>query len=86
MVLLRTTVEAYLLLDPSAGSPRERWRALLHLHAAAERDAWRRGLKTTRLAAAGAQYPGSASSGLGGVRDDSWKPYCRIIAHGLATF
>src|SRR5713226_5256657 len=33
---LRLTAEAYLLLDPHAGSPRERWQWLLALHAAAE--------------------------------------------------
>ncbi len=42
---LRLTAEAYLLLDPRAGTPRERWQWLLALHAAAERDAWQRGLK-----------------------------------------
>src|SRR5207247_2840460 len=41
--LLRLTAEAYLLLDPRAGTPRERWQWLLALHAAAERDAWQRG-------------------------------------------
>jgi hypothetical protein len=37
--LLRLTAEAYLLLDPKAGTPRERLQWLLQLHAAAERDA-----------------------------------------------
>src|SRR5215468_12717591 len=36
---LRLTAEAYLLLDPSAGTARQRWQTLLHLHAAAHRDA-----------------------------------------------
>jgi len=49
---LRLTAEAYLLLDPGAGTPRERWQWLLALHAAAEHDAWQRGSKTPRLAAA----------------------------------
>ena len=43
--LLRLTAEAYLLLDPREGTPRERWQCLLALHAAAEHDAWQRGLE-----------------------------------------
>src|ERR1700732_1178762 len=42
---LRLTAGAYLLLDPQAGTPHGRWQALLALHAAAERDAWQRGLE-----------------------------------------
>jgi len=42
--LLRLTAEAYLLLDPHAGTPRERWTALLALHEAARADARARGL------------------------------------------
>ncbi len=42
---LRLTAEAYLLLDPQAGTPAQRWQWLLALHAAAERDAWHRGLE-----------------------------------------
>lgn len=43
-LLLRLTSEAYLLLDPRAGTPRERWQSLLLLHEAARGDAARRGL------------------------------------------
>ena len=43
-ILLRLTSEAYFLLDPSAGTPRDRWQALLTLHEAARTDAARRGL------------------------------------------
>jgi hypothetical protein len=43
-ILLRLTSEAYFLLDPRAGSPRDRWQALLTLHEAARSDAARRGL------------------------------------------
>src|SRR5215471_11535233 len=32
--LLRLTAEAYLLLDPFAGTPHDRWQSLLTLHAA----------------------------------------------------
>src|SRR5258708_37909336 len=42
--LLRLTAEAYLLLDPDAGSPREKWQWLLGLHEATRRDALARGL------------------------------------------
>jgi hypothetical protein len=43
-ILLRLTSEAYFLLDPRAGTPRDRWQALLMLHEAARTDAARRGL------------------------------------------
>ena len=41
---LRLTAEAYLLLDPTCGSPREKWRELLVLHEAVRQDARARGL------------------------------------------
>jgi hypothetical protein len=43
-ILLRLTSEAYFLLDPTAGTPRDRWQSLLTLHEAARVDAARRGL------------------------------------------
>ncbi len=43
-ILLRLTSEAYFLLDPHAGTPRDRWQALLMLHESARTDAARRGL------------------------------------------
>jgi hypothetical protein len=43
-ILLRLTSEAYFLLDPTAGTPRDRWQSLLTLHEAARTDAARRGL------------------------------------------
>jgi hypothetical protein len=43
-ILLRLTSEAYFLLDPHAGTPRDRWQSLLMLHEAARTDAARRGL------------------------------------------
>jgi hypothetical protein len=43
-ILLRLTSEAYFLLDPRSGTPRDRWQALLMLHEAARTDAARRGL------------------------------------------
>jgi hypothetical protein len=79
---LRLTAEAYLLLDPRAGTPRQRWQWLLALHAAAERDAWQRGLEDVH---AWLPPPIAAKFGkrlirLGWVRDDAWTPYCKKLA------
>lgn len=43
-VLLRLTAETYLLQDPAAGTPRQRWQRFLALHEAALRAAADRGL------------------------------------------
>ena len=43
-VFLRLTAEAYLLHDPTAGTPRLRWQRFLALHEAARRSAAERGL------------------------------------------
>ncbi|GAC1675396.1 MAG: hypothetical protein PVS2B2_10310 [Candidatus Acidiferrum sp.] len=79
--LLRLTAEAYLLLDPKGGTPRERWQWLRTLHDAAERDAWRRGLEDVH---AWLPPPISAKFGkhierLGWARDDAWTPYCKRL-------
>jgi hypothetical protein len=78
---LRLTAEAYLLLDPRAGTPRERWQWLLALHAAAERDAWQRGLEDVHawLPPSIAQKFGKRLARLGWVRDDVWTPYCKKL-------
>ena len=75
---LRLTAEAYLLLDPRAGSPRQRWQWLLALHEAARRDAWQRGLEDVHawLPPRIAQKFGRRLERLGWRRDDSWTPYC----------
>jgi hypothetical protein len=80
--LLRLTAEAYLLLDPNTGTPRNRWQCLLALHAAAERDAWRRGLEDVHawLPPPIAKKFGKRIERLGWVRDDSWTPYCKKLA------
>jgi hypothetical protein len=70
--LLRLTAEAYLLLDPRAGEPRQRWQSLLALHAAAERDAW--------LPPPIANKFGKRLTRLGWQRDDTWPPYCKKLA------
>jgi hypothetical protein len=43
-VLLRLTAETYLLQDPAAGTPRQRWQRFLALHQAAQSSAAARGL------------------------------------------
>ena len=79
--LLHLTAEAYLLLDPHAGSPRERWQWLLALHEAARRDAWQRGLEDVHawLLLPIARKFGRRFERLGWRRDDSWTPYCRKL-------
>jgi hypothetical protein len=80
--LLRLTAEAYLLLDPRAGTPRERWQWLLALHAATEQDAWKRGLDDVHawLPPPIAQKFGKRLARLGWLRDDAWTPYCRKLS------
>jgi hypothetical protein len=79
---LRLTAEAYLFLDPHAGTPQQRWHWLLALHAAAERDAWQRGLEDVHawLPPPIAQRFGKRITRLGWRRDDSWTPYCKKLA------
>lgn len=81
---LRLTAEAYLLLDPKAGTPRERWQHLLALHAAAERDAWQRGLEDVHawLPPPIAKTFGRRIQRLGWVRDDAWSPFCKRFSEG----
>jgi len=81
---LRLTAEAYLLLDPRAGTPRERWQWLLALHAAAERDAWQRGLEDVHawLPPPIAKKFGKRIARLGWLRDDAWTPYCKKLMEG----
>jgi hypothetical protein len=78
---LRLTAEAYLLLDPQAGTPAQRWQWLLALHAAAERDAWQRGLEDVHawLPPPIAKKFGKRITRLGWVRDDAWAPYCKKL-------
>jgi hypothetical protein len=80
--LLRLTAEAYLLLDPKAGTPRERWQWLLQLHAATERDAWQRGLEDVHawLPPPIARKFGKRITQLGWNRDDAWTPYCKRLS------
>ena len=82
--LLRLTAEAYLLLDPRAATPRERWQWLLALHAAAERDAWQRGLEDVHawLPPPIAKKFSKRIARLGWLRDDAWTPYCKRLREG----
>ena len=77
--LLRLTAEAYLLLDPRQGSPRQRWQALLALHDAAQHDAQRGGLEDVHawLPPRIARNFGRRIERLGWRRDDEWTPYCK---------
>jgi hypothetical protein len=79
--LLRLTAEAYLLLDPRAGTPRQRWQWLLALHEATNRDAWQRGLEDVHawLPPPIAKKFGKRLTRLGWQRDDSWTPYCKRL-------
>jgi len=79
--LLRLTAETYLLLDPAQGTPRQRWQALLALHAAAEHDAWQRGLADVHawLPPPIAGKFGRRLARLGWQRDDAWTPYCKKL-------
>ena len=80
--LLRLTAEAYLLLDPRAGTPRQRWQWLLALHGATERDAWQRGLEDVHawLPPPIASKFGKRLAHFGWIRDDAWTPYCRKLS------
>ena len=79
--LLRLTAEAYLLLDPRAGTPRQRWQWLLALHEVARRDAWQRGLEDVHawLPPQIAHKFGKRITQLGWIRDDAWTPYCKRL-------
>jgi len=80
--LARLTCEMYLLLDPGAGKPRERFERLLALHTAGGRDLLARGLDDAHawLPPPIAKKFGRRLEALGWVRDDAWTPYCRRLA------
>jgi len=79
---LRLTAEAYLLLDPNQGTPRQRWQSLLALHEATKQDAWQRGLEDVHawLPPPIASKFGRHLARLGWQRDDTWTPYCKKLA------
>jgi hypothetical protein len=79
-VLLRLTAEAYLLHDPAAGTPRERWQHLLALHEAARARAAARGLDDVQ-----AFLPPRIARAFGrrlarlGWRQDPWPCFSRRV-------
>ena len=79
--LARLTCEMYLLADPEAGSPRERYGRLLALHDTGERDLLARGLDDAHawLPPPIAKRFGQRLAALGWIRDDAWTPYCRRL-------
>ena len=79
--LLRLTAEAYLLLDPAKGTPRQRWQWLLALHEATRAEAWQRGLEDVHawLPPVIARKFGRRLASLGWLRDDAWTPYCKRL-------
>jgi hypothetical protein len=82
--LARLTCEMYLLMDPEAGSPYERYGRLLALHAAGERDLLARGLEDAHawLPPPVAKRFGRRLASLGWIRDDRWTPYCCRLGSG----
>ena len=80
--LARITCEMYLMADPAAGTPRERYARLLALHEAGERDLLERGLEDAHawLPPVIAKRFGRRLASLGWVRDDAWTPYCRRLS------
>jgi hypothetical protein len=77
--LARLTCEMYLLADPDAGTPRDRYARLLALHRAGEQDLVGRGLDDAHawLPPPIARRFGRRLEALGWLRDDAWTPYCR---------
>jgi len=79
--LARLTCEMYLLADPCAGLPRERYARLVALHDAGSRDLLSRGLDDAHawLPPPIARRFGRRLESLGWLRDDAWTPYCRRL-------
>jgi hypothetical protein len=79
--LARLTCEMYLLADPSAGTPRDRYTRLLALHEAGRSDLLSRGLDDAHawLPPPIAARFGRRLEALGWLRDQAWTPYCRRL-------
>ncbi|HKV49345.1 MAG TPA: hypothetical protein VJN69_14725 [Candidatus Acidoferrales bacterium] len=76
--LARLTCEMYLILDPSLGTPPDRFSRMTALHQAGERDLISRGLDDAHawLPPGVSHRFGKRLEVLGWVRDDKWTPYC----------
>lgn len=80
-ILLRLTAEAYLLHDPTAGTPSERWQHFLMLHEAAQQSAAARGLDDVQ-----AFLPPRIARAFGrrlarlGWRQDPWPCFSRVTS------
>lgn len=76
--LARLTCEIYLLADPHAGTPRQRYARLLELHRAGAADLRARGLSDAHawLPPRIAARFGRRLENLGWLRDNDWTPYC----------
>jgi len=77
----RITCEMYLVADPDAGTPRERYARLITLHDAGARDLLSRGFDDAHawLPPPIAHRFGRRLEALGWIRDDAWTPYCRRL-------
>jgi hypothetical protein len=77
--LARLTCEMYLLMDPKAGSPQERYARLAELHRIGEADLAARGLDDAHawLPPTIARRFGRRLEAFGWVPDNKWTPYCR---------
>jgi hypothetical protein len=79
-VLLRLTAETYLLHDPAAGTPRQRWQRFLAMHEAVRQDAAARGLDDAQ-----AFLPPRIAKSFGrrlerlGWRRDPWPCFSRMV-------
>jgi len=76
--IARLTCEMYLLMDPEAGSPQDRFERIHALHRVGERDLSARGLDDAHawLPPRVARRFGKRLEALGWVRDADWTPYC----------
>lgn len=77
----RLTCEIYLLADPLAGKPRDRYISMLTLHRVAADDLRARGFEDAHawLPPRIARRFGKRLEDLGWVRDDQWTPYSRLL-------
>ena len=76
--LARLTCEIYLLADPYAGTPRQRYARVLELHRAGAADLRARGLADAHawLPPRIARRFGRRLESFGWLRDNDWTPYC----------